>query len=160
MSEKEVVEKKVVSRNLAIIVIVILSAGLIVEIANYTSITYIANLGMYTDWLYSPNVIVLANSYTDWTFSASYAGYVSVYVKTRNISAMAFTDVATPIEANAYVRVIYSAYGVQYDNRVNVGTEGTAVFPILPCSNIEIRVGNTNSYGLNFSATVTITYHY
>ena len=97
-----------------------------------------------------------------WSFSSgqvSYAGYVAVWVDTS----------AT---ASAYVRGIYSTYAttaitdhfynvteVNYDNQINVGTHGTAVFPVLPTSNVEIRVGNTNLVG-EATVAVTITYYY
>jgi hypothetical protein len=85
--------------------------------------------------------------------------------------------------------VIYSAYGVDaginYDNTIPVGTNGTAFFPVLVLPQlqpiymgpailpgsfpstfypvgttiIEIRVGNTNTVG-NAIEIVTITYYY
>jgi hypothetical protein len=86
-------------------------------------------------------------SYTYWTFSASYAGYVSVYVQSSTSGA-------------TYVEVIYSAYGVSYDNQIGVGSGGYSVtFPILPSSNIEIGVGNSNLIN-GATETVTITYYY
>ena len=118
------------------------------------------NLSKSVVWANQLSVSQSANSYSSLTFNATYAGYVSIYVESGEI--WVFTDVPILIEVYAYVRVIYSAYGVHYDNQVNVGTAGTAVFPVLPCSNIEIRIGNinTNLYGLDASERVTIVYHY
>jgi hypothetical protein len=73
-----------------------------------------------------------------------YAGYVTVAVQSSSNTT--------------YVEVAYSAYGVNYDNTITVGTSGTAAFPVLPAS-IEIRVGNTDTVD-SVNATVTATYHY
>jgi hypothetical protein len=73
-----------------------------------------------------------------------YAGYVSVDVQSNSTTT--------------YVEVIYSSYGVNYDNSVTVGTSGTAAFPVLPGS-VEIRVGNTETVD-SVNATVTATYYY
>jgi len=109
-------------------------------------LTNTVNLAKSTVWVDSEPVNQPASSYVHWTFSASYAGYVSVNVQTSTTT-------------NTYVRVIYSSYGVNYDNQIGVGTGGTAVFPILPASSIEIRVGNTNLFS-GASETVSITYYY
>jgi predicted PurR-regulated permease PerM len=160
-------ERKVVGRNVTIalgIICIILVVGLIVAVANYTSIikgkddtiaslqnqvgdlNSIINLEKSTVWVNDQTVSQPASSYTYWTVSADYAGYISVQVQTSTTT-------------NTYVRVIWSAYGVNYDHQITVGTSGTAVFPVLPCSNIEIRVGNSNIVN-GATETVTITYHY
>jgi len=167
-------EKKVVGRNVAIalgIICIILAVGLVGAITNYASIitekdntisslnsqitnlqnqvndlNSIINLEKSTVWVDDQTVSQPASSYTDWTVSASYAGYVSVRVQTST------TD-------NTYVRVIWSSHGVNYDHSITVGVSGTAVFPILPASSIEIRVGNSNWFS-GATETVTITYHY
>jgi uncharacterized coiled-coil protein SlyX len=90
-------------------------------------------------------VYVPAGSYHIFSCSATFAGYLSVDVQTANTT-------------NAYVRVIYYSYGVNFDQQIDVGTGGTAVFPILP-SRVEIYVGNTNLIN-RATETVTITYHY
>jgi peptidoglycan hydrolase CwlO-like protein len=104
------------------------------------------NLAKFTVWASNEAVNQPAGSYVHWTRSASYAGYVSVNVQTSTTT-------------NTYVRVIYSSHGVSYDNQIGVGTGGTAVFPILPASSIEIRVGNSNWFD-GASETVSITYYY
>jgi hypothetical protein len=73
-----------------------------------------------------------------------YAGYVSVNVQSSSNTT--------------YVRMLYSSYGVNFDDTVVVGTSGTATFPVLP-GPIEIRVGNTDSVN-SVDATVTATYYY
>jgi hypothetical protein len=114
--------------------------------AEYNNLSDIVNLAKSTVWVDDQTISQPAHSYTPWTVSASYAGYVSVWVQTSTTT-------------NTYVRVIWSAYGINYDQQITVGTGGTAVFPILPCSNIEIRVGNVNLL-TGATETVTITYHY
>jgi predicted PurR-regulated permease PerM len=111
-----------------------------------SDLTNMVNLADSTTWVNDQTVSQSVSSYTYWTVSASYAGYVSV-------------DVLSSTTTKTYVEVIWYAYGVSYDNTITVGVSGTAVFPILPCSSIEIRVGNTNlSNGA--TETVTITYYY
>jgi len=106
----------------------------------------IVNLAKSTVWVDSQTVSQPANSYAYWRFSAIYAGYVSVYVQTSTTT-------------NTYVRVIYSSHGVNYDNQIGVGTGRTVVFPVLPSSTIEIRVGNSNWLD-GATETVTITLYY
>ena len=112
-----------------------------------TNLTNIVNLSDSATWVNDQTVSQTVGSYTYWTFSASYAGYVSVYVQSSTSGA-------------TYVEVIYSAYGVSYDNQIGVGSGGYSVtFPILPSSNIEIGVGNSNLIN-GATETVTITYYY
>ena len=106
----------------------------------------IVNLAKSVTWVDDETISQPASSYTYWTTSASYAGYVSVWVHTSTTT-------------NTYVRVIYSSHGVNYDHQIGVGTGGTAVFPILPASGIQIRVGNSNLF-TGATETVTITYYY
>jgi predicted PurR-regulated permease PerM len=112
-----------------------------------SSLTDTVNLANSMTWVNDQTVSQSVSSYTYWTVSASYAGYVSV-------------DVLSSTTTKTYVEVIWYAYGVSYDSgQISVGVSGTAVFPILPCSSIEIIVGNTNiSNGA--TETVTITYYY
>jgi hypothetical protein len=169
-------EKKVVSRSVAIalgimcVVLLILLVGNIMTFSSQISdlknqistnnsqisslnsrvsdLTDIVNLAKSTIWVNRQTISQPAGSYTHWTpaFSASYAGYVSVQVHTSTTS-------------KTYVQVIYSSHGVDYDQQITVGASGTAVFPVLPSSAIEIRVGNTNLTS-GATQTVTITYYY
>lgn len=97
------------------------------------------------DQTVSQPAVGLGVSYSAWTFSASYAGYVLVWVQSSSV-------------AGTHVRVIYSAYGVNFDQEIVVSVGGTAVFPILP-SSILVEVGNANSSG-GANETVGITYYY
>jgi len=123
-------------------------------------LNHITHLQESEIWVESETISQPANSY--WSFStsnATYAGYVVVWVQTSTTT-------------NTYVRVIYSCsvstrivdshvYVTEfnYDNQIAVGSGGTIVFPVLPCTNIEIRVGNTNLIN-GATETVTITYFY
>jgi hypothetical protein len=180
--QRETKPKKMVSRSVAIglgIVCIILAVSLIGAVSFYKSqasslnskvsdLTEIANLDKSTTWVNDTTVTQTANNYTSWSFSARYAGYVSVNVQSSTTN-------------NTYARVIYSAYGVDYDNTITVGTSGTATFPVLPAFImymtpsiigsiltpsinaigyfIEIRVGNTNLVN-GATENVTITYYY
>jgi predicted PurR-regulated permease PerM len=162
-------EKKVVGRGVAIglgIICILLAVGLVGAIANYASIingkdntisslnsqvsdiTSTLNLGKSTVWVNDETLNQPSGSYTNWSpaFSTSYAGYISVQVHTSTTS-------------NTYVRVIYTSHGVNYDNQIGVGTGGTAVFPVLPSSSVDVRIGNSNWLN-GATETVTITYHY
>jgi len=97
-------------------------------------------------WVQSRTVSQPSSEYTAWTFSADYAGYISVQVESSTTS-------------NTYVRVLWSSYGVNYDETISVGSRGTATFPVLPTSKVEVRVGNSNWFS-GATETVTITYHY
>jgi len=114
--------------------------------SEYNLLSAIVNLSKSTIWVDDETVSQKNYWYTSWTFSASYAGYVEVYVESSTTT-------------NTYTRVIYSSCGVDYDNTITVGTSGTGVFPILPCTSIEVRVGNTNLV-TGATETVTITYYY
>jgi hypothetical protein len=165
-------EKKVVSRILAIglgIVCIILLVGLVGAILVYSSsinnknnkisdlnqqitslssqvadLTSIANLNESTAWLTFKNVSIQAGYENVWNFISTYAGYVSVQI---------FSSTAD----NTYVRVNYHSHGVNYDNQINVGMGGTAVFPVLPAP-IQISVGNPDVTAA--TATVTVIYYY
>jgi hypothetical protein len=114
----------------------------------YNSLQGIVNLQDSTVWVNAQTQSQPAGGFgfahTTWTESASYAGYVTVYI------ASATTTI--------YVDLIYSSHGVQYTKEVNVGTMGTAVFPVLPAT-ITIEVGNRDLV-LGSTETVTITYYY
>jgi len=107
------------------------------------------NFGKSIFWVNDQTISQNASSYTSWTFSAKYAGIVSV-------------EIFPTSTLNTYAQVIYSAYEhyvyqINYNQLIPVGA-GLATFPIVP-SNIEVRVGNTNTLEAA-NETVTITYYY
>lgn len=171
-------EKKVVSRNIAIgigVLCIILLVSMVGIALHYASVqkdkdsqiadlqnqvtfdsstidrlTAIVNLTNSTVWVNHESINQPAgnssNTYTSWSYSVSYAGYVVV-------------DILSSSNSNTYVELKYSWNGVNYDNTVNVGSGGSAWFPVLPSNNIDVRVIN-NSFFTGASETLTITYWY
>jgi glutathionyl-hydroquinone reductase len=72
-----------------------------------------------------------------------YAGYIVVQ--------------ATSSSNTTYVQMLYSSNGVDFNQTVTLGTEGTAVFPVLP-GTVEIGFANTDQ--TSEAVTVTIIYYY
>jgi hypothetical protein len=117
-------------------------AALTSQLASYANILTL-NVSAYL--VYDQPVSQAASENTTvFTDVLYYAGYVSVAVQSDSNTT--------------YVEVIYSYYGVIYDNNVTVGTSGTAAFPVLPAT-VAIRVGNTELVD-PVNATVTATYIY
>jgi hypothetical protein len=73
----------------------------------------------YSMIVYNRTISQPANSYTEIPFLAFNAGYFSV-----NVTSSA-TD-------TTYIEVFYSAHGINYNNTITVGTNGTADFPFVP----------------------------
>lgn len=73
-----------------------------------------------------------------------YAGYVIVYVESNSTST--------------YAQVIYDAFGVNYNQKITVGENGAAAFPVLP-SEVEILIGNEETVD-DVSGSVSIDYVY
>jgi hypothetical protein len=95
------------------------------------SLNSIINLEKYTYWVNDKSVSQPASSYTSWKFSTNTSGIVVV-------------DLFNSTSSTTYVRVIYETIGWTFDNQIVVGTNGNAAFAVLPSSNVEIRVGNSN----------------
>ena len=110
------------------------------------NLTDIANLNKTTIIVDNQTIGQGAGSYTSWTFSAQYAGYVKVVVHTSTTT-------------NTYVQVIYNSHSVVFDQTIAVGAGGTAVFPVLPAQNIEVRIGNTNLID-TANERITATFYY
>jgi hypothetical protein len=107
-----------------------------------------------TVWVNDQTVSQTTSSYTTWTFSASNAGYVVVQVLGQSV-------LGTRVEA------LYSSHGLNYNQSYTgsqaISAGGSAIFPILPSSNITIGVGSGNwisSLPTSVTETVTITYYY
>jgi TolA-binding protein len=79
-----------------------------------------------------------------WDDALNYAGYAKVTVQSSSNTT--------------YVQAIYTCSGVNYNQTINVGTSGTAYFPVLP-STLRLIVGNIESTA-NVNATITATYYY
>ena len=98
------------------------------------------------------NLNQTANSYASWNRGIDTAGYISF----KNEGSWTTTSEGW-VTTDIYAQVIWSAYGINYDNQITIGTNETANFPMLPCY-AEIRVGNTNPN--NTYIQVNIRYHY
>jgi hypothetical protein len=93
-----------------------------------------------------------ANSYSSWTNQSSYAGALSVNV-VHSTTNNTYVEVRYHVEyLAAYI------YYINFTQRIEVGSSGTACFPILPAP-VEIRVGNTDLAG-EVTVTVEIVYVY
>jgi hypothetical protein len=103
------------------------------------------NLNKSIVWISSQTVSSPYNSYYSWVpLRVPCAGYVSVTVESSTSNS-------------TYVHVIYSAYGVNYDQWRAVDAGGTFVFPVLPTSSLGVYVG---AGAVSLTVTVTITYYY
>ena len=112
------------------------------QIAYYLSVISLNESG----YLFAPHSFTQAANTSDVVYNddVRYAGYVSVAVESSSNTT--------------YVQVVYSSYGVNYDQNVTVGTGGTAVFPVLP-GEIWIGIGNTETVD-NITGTVSAIYRY
>ena len=82
---------------------------------------------------------------TIWSDYLTYAGFIAVQVESSSDTT--------------YVQAIYYSSDVDYNEIMTVGKSGTAAFPVLPTSMIDIRIGNLESSAL-VNATATAIYHY
>jgi hypothetical protein len=119
------------------------------QVNNFTDIV---NLGKSTVWVSGGTVNLwdgdLGNN-PEYVENVPYAGCVAVYV-------------SSPYCNETTVKVTYSSQGLNYTNSINLGTGGTALFPVLPSSSTQICLFFPTIYVLTgpIDATVTITYYY
>ena len=107
----------------------------------------IVNLSKTDLWQWGANVSQPPASNSSWNFSAGYAGYLIVQV---NPSQNSTNDI--------YVRVAWSYKDgvVDYDNTTN---GGLVTFPILPCPNVAITLGNSDTLK-GLTGTIYMIYTY
>ena len=79
-----------------------------------------------------------------WNGTVQYAGYVTVELQSTSNTT--------------YARMVYTSYGVNFDQSITVGVGGTAAFPVLP-GTIEVSVGNAEPVD-SVNGTVTASYFY
>jgi hypothetical protein len=164
-------EKKIVSRTVAIalgIICVVLAAGLVVAIMNYTSqvndLSSILNLEKYQVWIDNINFSQRAN------FSSpvccrllKYEGYI--------VAGVSYQAPPTSAIGNVYinctwVHFIMGQLGANYNEQEPVLWSGESfVFPVSASSIANITVGNTfpenySNPSALYNQTVTITYWY
>ena len=112
------------------------------------NLTEIINLTKYDVWFDAPLTMNIGPHGSNPTYAGGetdYAGYFTVKIESSTVD-----DVT--------VQVIYSSHGLNYDQQVTVGSGETAVFPILPTHDVEVRVGNPND--MQATIVVTMTYYY
>ncbi len=86
-----------------------------------------------------------SDSISIWSDSLTYAGFITVEVQSGSNTTFA--------------QVVYSSFGVNYNETIVVGTNGAASFPVLPATIVDLRLGNSETSGA-FNSTVTATYHF
>jgi hypothetical protein len=154
--------KKMVSRNVAIalgIIIIILASGLIIAVKDFYDTTSLSKstilLPQKTVQFEAPNGSVELGSVSGAnSFKIDYSGYIDVDLYPLNYS----------LPTGYYVRVIYSYksswFYNTFDTQINDEvTPNNYIFAVLPTSNLQIIVGNSEQNGTIF-ANVTITYYY
>lgn len=88
-----------------------------------------------------------AGGYNHWTYTnINYTGYLRITIHSSTT-------------AKAYARVVYTYNGTTWELCKTLGTAGTADFPVLPSSSIEVGIGNTNTYD-PAAHDVSIVYYY
>jgi uncharacterized coiled-coil protein SlyX len=105
----------------------------------------IISLGLSMYLAESASLTQEANSSTIiWNNSLYYAGYIAVQLQSTSNTT--------------YARVVYSSYGVNFDQNITLGESGSAAFPILPGA-VLFSVGNTEPVN-SINATLTAIYAY
>jgi len=99
-----------------------------------------------SEYLFTPRSFTLAANTSDtvYTGNIAYAGYVSLTVESSSNTT--------------YVQLVYSSYGVNYNQNVTMGTGGTVVFPVLP-GDITVVIGNTEPVD-EVTGTASAIYRY
>jgi outer membrane murein-binding lipoprotein Lpp len=112
------------------------------EVEYYLSIIYLNESG----YLFASRSFTQTANTSDaiYTGNIMYAGCISVSVESSSNTT--------------YLQVVYSSYGVNYNQNVTVGTGGSAVFPVLP-GDITVVIGNTELVD-EVTGTASATYRY
>ena len=84
--------------------------------------------------------------YTYWNYTIYWAGYLTITIHSSTTTI-------------PYAEVEYTYEETTWELRQTFDDLGSAIFPVLPAPNVQVRIGSTN---LLESATyvVSITYHY
>jgi cell division protein FtsB len=114
------------------------------QIQSYLNIIYLNVSGyLFSDLGVSQNQSESSVVYQN---QLDYTGYATISVQSTSNTT--------------YVQMLYSSYGVNFNQNVTVGTDGTASFPILPGA-VEIRIGNLDAdTGDLVNATASAIYRY
>jgi hypothetical protein len=101
-----------------------------------------------TSWFSNQTISNIEGDVATWKANSPvpYAGYIEVQV-----SSLTGNN-------NTFVEMVFSSADFNYDTRQQVGVNGTAVFPILPTSNLEVKIGTLDNS--TATETVSIVYFY
>ena len=115
--------------------------------SSYANLQSIANLQQTTTWVNAQTVSEGPGGYYYWSFSAPYAGYVTVTVSSSTTS-------------NTWVEIRgVSSNGIGYDTgEIPIVSGGIISYPVLP-GTVYVEVGN-NNLANGATETVAITYTY
>jgi hypothetical protein len=113
-------------------------------LADYNSIITLGKRGYLSGVNSAPFNQEANTSAVIWEGTIEYAGYVIVELQSTSNTT--------------YAKMVYSAYGVNFNQTITVGASGTAAFPVLPGA-IEVSLGNTETVS-SVTGSVTATYVY
>jgi len=115
--------------------------------SSYANLQSIANLQQTTTWVNAQTVSEGPGGDYYWSFSAPYAGYVTVTVSSSTTS-------------NTWIEIFgTSSNGIGYDTgEIPIVSGGTISYPVLP-GTVYVEVGN-NNLANGATETVAITYTY
>ena len=112
-----------------------------------TALTDIVNLNEQRVLMDHYAVNQPAGGYNNWTYTdINYTGYLRITVHSSTTS-------------KAYARVVYTYGETTWELWKTLGIAGSADFPVLPSSSIEVGVGNANLYDPAVH-DISIVYHY
>jgi outer membrane murein-binding lipoprotein Lpp len=112
------------------------------QVEYYLSIIYLNE----TEYLFTPRNFNIAANTSDAVYTGNilYAGYITVDV--------------TSSSNTTYLQVAYSSYGVNYNQTVPVGIQGSGLFPVLP-GELTVIIGNTEPLD-DVSGSASAMYRY
>ncbi|MGD0978725.1 MAG: hypothetical protein ABR962_06235 [Candidatus Bathyarchaeia archaeon] len=113
----------------------------------------IVNLTKSTGWVNNLTISNAVGNVVSWkpSTSVSYAGYVAVQVSSLTGNNNTFVEMI-------FSSTIFSSGTYNADVGQPVGVSGTVVFPVLPTTNLEVKIGTSD--GSAATETVTIVYFY
>ena len=96
---------------------------------------------------------------TTLTQDANSSTILTLYADQLEYAGLVRVDVQSTSNTT-YAQVIYSSFGVNYDQNVIVGLSGAAYFPVLP-GIVAVSIGNTEPTGSDpVNSTVSVLYYY
>jgi predicted PurR-regulated permease PerM len=103
------------------------------------------------------NIANLNESVVLFNFSSPYPYY---YSWRNTIENAGYLWVSVSSTGDTIVEITYSFQSLNYDSQVDVGTNGTSIFPILPSSLVTMGILNGTNMEVTLMTTVTAIYYY